>query len=359
MTKKKTPAAPAKRPPAAPAAPAPAPRAAKAKPRAVAKPAPVVVKAKPAAKPVPRKPVKKAAIKTAKKTAHTLPAAVKVLLKAEQPKDKPLTPAEERFIEEYLKDPNGTKAYMAAKPGCSEPAARVQACRLLVKPNVKTEIDKRRIVRAERLEIDGDRLVSEVYAIALADTRELVEFHVTCCRCCYGLKHDHQRTKWEMERDRESHQDKEDEREAICAMKEQAYMERPFKDRGGIGYDGRKDPNPDCPECWGRGVGRPIIRDTRKLSAGAVALYAGVKETKDGLEAMKHDKKSALDMMWKHQGLYEADNKQQSEGTKLTAEQMAAMYAGARAEAEEQKVVMQKRRKQFEADDAKAITGAR
>lgn len=280
-----------------------------------------------------------------------------VLPKEEQPlpsdADKPLTPVELAVIDHYMLDPNGTKAYMAVKPNSSEPAARVSAARMLAKPNVAAEIAKRRAERANRLEIDADKLVKEVYEMALADTRELVQYLRTCCRHCFGTNHGYQRTTFEMDADREAHDKAEDEREAIAAMKNKAFHRRDFNEKGGTGYDGRKDPNPDCPACWGRGIGTPVIADTRTLSKAAVALYAGVKETKDGLELMKHDKKGALDMMWKHQGLYEVDNAQKGETKKHSKEELEVLYEAARQEAETQRLAMQKRRKQFEADDAK------
>lgn len=63
---------------------------------------------------------------------------------------KPLTPTEDRFVTEYLIDLNGTQAYMRASPGVKEPTARVQASRLLAKPNILGAVDKAKDARTER-----------------------------------------------------------------------------------------------------------------------------------------------------------------------------------------------------------------
>jgi hypothetical protein len=57
-----------------------------------------------------------------------------------------------------------------------------------------------------------------------------------------------------------------------------------FDELGGVGYDGKKAPNPECPECDGDGEGRALFKDTANLSPAALALYEGVKEGKDGTE---------------------------------------------------------------------------
>lgn len=325
--------------------PPPARRPAQAKPRAAA----------------PAKQARNSQAKAGKKGVLGSKDGGKLLSKAEREapivEDKPLTPAEQRFIEEYLKDPNGTKAYMAAKPGGTEPAARVSAGRMLAKANVRAEIEKRRVVRAERLQIDGDAIVAEANMIAMADMRELVEYRYLCCRCCYGKDFRYQRTKGERESAFDKHEALQDDRENKALMADKLYTRKVFDEKGGTGFDATKEPHADCPECSGHGVGQIVLKDTKKFSPAAIALYAGVKESKDGLEVKAHSKLDAIEKMIKHLGLYEADNSQKDEGVKLSKEALAAMYADARVAAEEQRVLMVKRRKQFEADDAKERAG--
>jgi phage terminase small subunit len=64
-----------------------------------------------------------------------------------------LTEREKRFILAYVKEPNGTKAAIAA--GYSPKTAKVQASRLLTRPNVKAELEKWRMKVEEHTEIDS------------------------------------------------------------------------------------------------------------------------------------------------------------------------------------------------------------
>lgn len=55
------------------------------------------------------------------------------------PKDEfNLSPKERRFADEWIKDPNGTKAVIIA--GYAEKSARITASKLLTKPNIKAYI---------------------------------------------------------------------------------------------------------------------------------------------------------------------------------------------------------------------------
>ena len=54
-------------------------------------------------------------------------------------------------------------------PKLTEAAAAVSATRMLRNAKVIAEIEKRRAVRAERLQIDGDAIVAEANMIAMAD----------------------------------------------------------------------------------------------------------------------------------------------------------------------------------------------
>lgn len=215
-----------------------------------------------------------------------------------------MTPSEERFVQEYLIDLNGTRACMAAFPALKITSARVQACRLLVKPNLVAAIAKAKAARSAKTGITADEALEHVWGIATADVRELVEHVIGCCRHCYGEGFGYQRTAREFQI-----------ADAANAQANEKAIDdgKPIKDfdpMGGIGYDKRRAPSLDCPECFGEGVGRTLFKDTRNLSPGAAALYAGVKETKDGLEVKVHSKVDALEKVFKHLGLYERDNKQ-------------------------------------------------
>lgn len=282
------------------------------------KPAPAPKKA--AAKKVPSK-------KTAKaKTARPVEAVKFAPVKALPQNKMPLTPTEERFVEEYLADLNGTQAYMRAYPTAKATSARVQACRLLADPNIADAIAAAKAARSRKTAITSEEALQHVWGIATADTRELVEHRIGCCRYCWGKGFRYQRTAGEFERD-----------EAELAKANEKAVESnktvlAFDPMGGIGFDKRIPPNRECPECFGEGVGRTVFKDTANLSPGAAALYAGVKETKDGLQVLTHNKGEALEKVFKHLGLYEKDNKQRSilegvsrETLKAVAERLSAI----------------------------------
>ena len=73
---------------------------------------------------------------------------------------------------------------------------------------------------------------------------------------------------------------------------------------GGPGWDPRRAAHPDCPECFGEGVERVHVNDTRQLSRRAARLYAGVKTTKEGIEVKIHDQQAALVNVGKHLGMF-------------------------------------------------------
>lgn len=269
--------------------------AAKKSPAAKKKVARKAVPAKKAAtKPAPAKPGKKRAIaqKVSKKGAPKS-------LEASPPASVAgLSELETAFCREYMVDMIGTQAYIRVKPGCNHASARVASTRLLAKPNVQAEIARLRAEQAKRTEITADIAVKEAWAIMTADPRELMEYRVGCCRHCWGENFLYQRTQAEFDRAEA----------AQAAANEEAVGTRKkvkeFDPLGGVGYDKRRSPNPECPECAGEGVGRPVFKDTRNISPAAASLFAGVKETKEGLELKIHSKDAAMDKVFRHLGLY-------------------------------------------------------
>ena len=178
------------------------------------------------------------------------------LSKIERQDGVQLTPKEERFVAEYLIDLNGTQAYKRVCPGVSDASAAVQASRLLIKPNVLAAVEKAKAERAARTGISADRALAEVWSVATADPRELVQVKVGCCRHCHGEGHQRQRTVGEMNRDREKH--------AVKSSK--AKDPADFDEEGGIGFNPLLPPHPECPECCGDGHARVVPMETRNLS---------------------------------------------------------------------------------------------
>lgn len=206
-----------------------------------------------------------------------------------------LTPKQQRFVDEYLVDMNGTQAAIRAK--YSPDTARQMAAENLSKPYIQLAIAEARKAQQERTHISADKVVAELALIAFADARELAEVKTGCCRCCWGEGFKFQRTIGEFNHDRE---------QWLSKGKELA----DFEDKGGIGFNPLKLPHVECPNCGGDGDARVVLKDTRTLSPQALALYAGAKIGKYGIEIQMHSKMDAIEKLAKHLGVYEKDNKQ-------------------------------------------------
>jgi phage terminase small subunit len=199
------------------------------------------------------------------------------------------------FAAEYLVDLNATQA--AIRAGYSERTAYSQGQRLLKHVEVQAAIQGALAARAARTEITADDVLQRFWAIATADPNELIEFRRGACRHCYGKGHRYQETAAERGR-----------RHRIW-KKELAAAEDPdvvgaFDELGGVGFDPRRDPSDDCPECFGDGEGQAFVKDTRKLTGGARLLYAGVKVTREGLEVKLNDQPGALHQVGRHLGMF-------------------------------------------------------
>lgn len=202
----------------------------------------------------------------------------------------------EAFCQEYLVDLNATAA--AIRAGYSEKTARQIGGENLGKSEIADRIAELKAERSRRVEVTADEVLAELKGIVFADTNELVEHRQGACRHCHGEGHRYQFTFAEFERQslawenaRIQQLDKGDGKDV-----------GPFDPQGGIGFNATRDPNPDCPECYGEGESRPVFKDTRKASPGARALYAGVKVTKDGMEMKLHSKLDAIEKIIKHIG---------------------------------------------------------
>ena len=212
--------------------------------------------------------------------------------------DKGLNPKQSRFVDEYMVDMNATQA--AIRAGYSADTAGSIGHELLKKPEIQAAISIARKAQQERTGITADRVLTEIALVAFADARELVEVRKGCCRHCWGEGFKRQRTVGEMNA-------------AVEQWRKDGKSPADFDQEGGIGYNPHRAPHPDCPDCVGEGYARTVIKDTRSLTPAAVALYAGAKETKYGIEVLSHSKMDAVEKLAKHVGLYEKDNQQKAD----------------------------------------------
>lgn len=205
----------------------------------------------------------------------------------------------ERFVAEYLVDLNGRQA--AIRAGYSPDTARQIASELLAKPEIQAAVEVRQKAMIDSLGVTSELVLSRLHAIATADPRELSELHRGCCRYCWGKDHKYQRTPQEM---REARSAWEEEQKA--SQDKGAEVVKPFVEGGGVGYNPKRDPNPDCPECWGDGEERVVFKDTRDLSPAARLLFAGVEQTQNGLKLRTNSQPDALLNIGKHLGMFKS-----------------------------------------------------
>lgn len=213
------------------------------------------------------------------------------------------------FAMQYVIDFNGYKA--AVRAGYSVKSARVQASKLLAREDIQALIEQKMATIEHNTGINAERVLAETWGIATADVNDLVEFRRSCCRHCYGIDYGYQRTVQEMSRALREYNLKKT--QAIAKDPNVAATYEDFDEQGGTGYDARKAPAPDCTNCWGDGVGTAHFKDTRTLPPEARALYAGVKQTKDGYQMLTIDKMGALEKLFKHLGLYKVDHEQKAD----------------------------------------------
>jgi len=89
-----------------------------------------------------------------------------------------LTKKQEAFVYEYLKDFNATQAYLrAGYKAKNEQVARVQAHRLLTKPNIQKKIQEELKKRQKKYEATTENIVKELSNIAFSDIFELIDIN--------------------------------------------------------------------------------------------------------------------------------------------------------------------------------------
>jgi len=154
-----------------------------------------------------------------------------------------LTAKQQRFVDEYLIDLNATQA--AIRAGYSEKTARQVASENLSKPDVAEAIAEAQKRRSERTEITQDRVLAELGKIAFADIRQAVRWG----------------------------------KSPIDATSENA-------DKNGLGI-------------------YPVeLVPSETIDDDIAAAVSEVSLTQTGIKIKMHDKKSALDSIAKHLGMF-------------------------------------------------------
>ena len=197
-----------------------------------------------------------------------------------------LTPKQRRFVNEYCVDENATQA--AIRAGYSENGAGQQAHLLLKNIEIAGAIKERMEEVAVAAGITPEWVVAQWAKIAMADPNALVQVRRCCCRHCHGFGHQYQWT----------------EAEYTDAVNRAIDSGKPAPDgMGGFGYNPNAEPHPDCPECGGEGMETVHIADTRKLKGSAKVLYAGAKQTRNGIEILTRNKDAAVVNLARYLGM--------------------------------------------------------
>lgn len=200
--------------------------------------------------------------------------------------DAMLTDRQQNFVREYVKDFNGASAYRRA--GYSTGGADSGASILLSNPKVQAAVEAQKAIVAELANLTAARILEEWAALAFADARKITHTRVSCCPYCYGIEHKRQWTRGEY----------------ASALDKAMSSNKPMPDlEGGIGYDRKQPPNPECPECSGDGIARAWICDMRDLDPITARLVVSVKQTRDGVEVKLRDQSEPLQYLAKYLGM--------------------------------------------------------
>lgn len=140
----------------------------------------------------------------------------------------------------------------------------------------------------------GIQQIVEIWQdIATADPNELMSNLRRCCRHCYGRGHHYQ---WK---------DKAEFAYVLGqALKSKGKDKQDIpSDEGGYGFNFTFRPHPECSECKGEGHLDTFFADTRTLSRAGRRLYAGVKQTAQGMQVVTRDQDAALANLAKFYGM--------------------------------------------------------
>lgn len=196
-----------------------------------------------------------------------------------------------RFVAEYLLDLNATAA--ARRAGATGTASNIgtRAYRMMQRPEIVAAIKKANDERKQRVEILADDVLRTVHDCAFADPNDIVQVRRGCCRHCHG-----EGGRYQYVDQREL-----DRAKAAFEVSDEGLLNT--FEHGGIGFDAKLEPNPECADCGGVGGVYVHVNDTRYLSAAARSLYAGAKQTKDGIEVKLHPQDKHRELLMRHLGL--------------------------------------------------------
>ncbi len=196
-----------------------------------------------------------------------------------------------RFVGEYLIDLNASAA--ARRVGITGTATRIATWgyRMMQRPEIRAAIERANAERMAAVKIEANEVLRSIHDTAFADPNEIMQVRRGCCRHCHGIEGKYQYVD-QRELDRAKH---------AFEVSDEGLLE--VFEHGGLGFDAKLDPNPECAACGGVGGVYVHVNDTRYLSPAARSLYAGAKQTKDGIEVKLHPQDKARELLMRHLGL--------------------------------------------------------
>jgi phage terminase small subunit len=202
-----------------------------------------------------------------------------------------LTLKQEKFCIEYARTGKGVDSYRAAYNAVNSTpdTASRRASDLLRNSRIAARIAELRRPMFEKAAFEIADVLKHWVAIATANPNDLIQNRRTCCRHCYGINHQYQ---WV------------ESVHALACAKAIHEGKRVPAAPGGFGFNATRPPADDCPVCFGEGIVNVYVADTRTLTGGAKLLYAGLKQTKHGVQVLMRDQDDALRNIAKFLGMF-------------------------------------------------------
>ena len=198
------------------------------------------------------------------------------------------SPLEEKFLQAYLANHRRVEA-AAIIAGMSAIQAAGHAKGMLRRPRVQQRLAELELESLKRMELDADRLIRTEYLLATTSAiDELYNIFYPPCRYCYGENNRFHYTHGEQEKRFDDY---------MRLSDKQKRQTGPLDEKGGTGFDIDSDPNPDCPNCFGRGdITHPVMvaKPLHEISQRGRMLIAGIKYKDGMIEYLLRDQDGAL-----------------------------------------------------------------
>ncbi len=217
-----------------------------------------------------------------------------------------LTAQQEAFARGYVEYRNASTAYrLAYNVGHNTAPSSVweNGSRLLAHAKVAARVAELEALAAAQTIVRARDILQDQVDLATADANDLIRVESRNCRHCYGVGHAYQWQELEWAHKAAEALD-------MGVNKDGKPLMPAPSDAGGMGYDPRREPNADCPHCYGAGVRVVFVTDSAKLTGKARRLYRGVKlGAKGDLEVLMEDRADARDKATKMLGAYQTEGK--------------------------------------------------